>query len=219
MAEEIGSASDSSWKKLVIARTNNEWISNVKAEVEKLAAAYTMDTSNFSIIDDEHLPFVDVKVEGPEITISSYNDETESDETSMSGYDDPLSRQDIVPKRRQRKGSGPASETPEARAARLARMSSYASKRLANETPEQRAARLQRMSQYAARRLAQETSEQRAKRLSRMSAYAAKRLSQETPEQRQARLTRMSAYAAKRQIMKKFLDNKTKSMNNTQSQS
>lgn len=213
MAEEVGS-SDSSWTKLVIAKNNDEWVSNVKAD--KVAVESTMDTSNFSL-SDNCVPFVEVKIESEESTNSFHDDGESSDAMSISGFD-PLLRDDATPKRRRRKGSGPHSETPEARASRLARMSAYASKRLANETPEQRAARLKRMSQYAAKRLAQETSEQRAKRLSRMSAYAAKRLQEETPEQRQARLTRMSAYAAKRHIMKKFMD-KAETLNDTYSQS
>ncbi|XP_011560733.3 zinc finger protein 821 [Plutella xylostella] len=200
MGEEI-SGNDCSWKKMVIAKTNNQWISSIRHD----QASNAMNTSDFSL-SDAHVPFVEVKVEDEgavTYTPSSFDEGESSDATSAGGYMDPLLGEH-TPKRRKRKGSGGLkNESPEERSARLAKMSAYAAQRLANESPEQRAIRLKRMSEYAAKRLSQESTEQRAKRLARMSAYAAKRLADESPEQRQARLSRMSAYAANRQAMKK----------------
>lgn len=195
------SSSDCSWKKMVIAKANNKWISTIKLDHSKME-----DLVSDSDVNSEHqqITLVDVKQEQEESCI----DESCEAEVPMSMTQevDPLVLLQPA-KRRRRKSSGtPKCESPAGRASRLAKMSAYAAHRLANETPEQRANRLKRMSDYAAKRLAHETSDQRAKRLSRMSAYAAKRLANETPEQRQARLTRMSAYAARRQAMKKILD-------------
>ncbi|XP_039747302.1 zinc finger protein 821-like [Pararge aegeria] len=189
------SASDCSWKKMVIAKSNNKWFTSIKTEsVESLST--NMNTANFSIEED---PFnFTIKKEIPECAENSSDED--SDDTAPMEIVDTF----LAPENRKRRISvGPKNETPEERASRLAKMSAYAAKRLANESPAQRAQRLKRMSEYAAKRLAQETSEQRAKRLARMSAYAAKRLASESPEQRQLRLTRMSAYAARRQAMKK----------------
>ncbi|XP_069365475.1 uncharacterized protein C05D11.13-like [Maniola hyperantus] len=190
------SASDCSWKKMVIAKSNNKWFTTIKTEpVDSFST--NMNTTNLSI-DEDNYTFV-IKEEKVAECRGNSSDE-DSDGSAPMEIVDPL----LAPINRKRRISvGPKNETPEERAARLAKMSAYAAKRLANETPEQRALRLKRMSEYAAKRLSQETSEQRAKRLARMSAYAAKRLASETPEQRQLRLSRMSAYAARRQAMKK----------------
>ncbi|CAG9783409.1 unnamed protein product [Diatraea saccharalis] len=180
-------SSDCSWKKMVIAKANNEWISTIKTEQS------VQDSVNSSgLVGESDLN--DVKKEHVESFMDFNKDHGEA-ETMLQEVDPLLV---IAEPRRRSKGSGSKSETPEERKARLAKMSAYAAQRLANETPEQRAMRLKRMSDYAARRLSQETHEQRAKRLARMSAYAARRLAQETPEQREARLARMSIYAAKR---------------------
>ncbi|CAH0406686.1 unnamed protein product [Chilo suppressalis] len=176
-------SSDCSWKKLVIAKANNEWISTIKGE----PVQNTLKTS----VVVEGGP-TDYKREDAEVYFDYQSGETET----LLQEVDPLLV--VTEPKRRSKSSSFKNEKPEERKARLAKMSAYAAQRLANETPEQRAARLKRMSDYAARRLSQETHEQRAKRLARMSAYAAKRLAQETPEQRQARLARMSIYAAKR---------------------
>ncbi|XP_045785710.1 uncharacterized protein LOC123881141 [Maniola jurtina] len=190
------SASDCSWKKMVIAKSNNKWFTTIKTEPAD-SFSTNMNTTNLSI-DEDSYTFV-IKEENNAVCVENSSDE-DSDGTAPMEIVDPL----LAPINRKRRISvGPKNETPEERAARLAKMSAYAAKRLANETPEQRALRLKRMSEYAAKRLSQETSEQRAKRLARMSAYAAKRLASETPEQRQIRLSRMSAYAARRQAMKK----------------
>lgn len=181
--------SSDTWKKLVIAKANDQWVSISKIKKEQhvgdVDSAGT--AGNFSL-DYEHTPYQTIKTEG----IAASEDWQ---------ADDPLAspESDLDPFLDKKEKS----ESSEERASRLAKMSAYAAQRLANETPLQRATRLKRMSEYAAKRLASETREQRAKRLARMSAYAAKRLAQETPEQRQARLTRMSAYAAKRHSMKK----------------
>lgn len=188
------SASDNSWNKLVISKSNDEWLSKIKIEsVDSLPTS--MNTAEFSI-DHDAYSFA-VKEEKTEYEKTSDDD---SESAGSRGIVETLLTPDC---RKRRVSVGPKNETPEERATRLSKMSAYAAKRLANETPEQRALRLKRMSEYAARRLAQETSEQRAKRLARMSAYAAKRLASETPEQRRVRLSRMSAYAARRQAMKK----------------
>uniref|UniRef100_A0A2A4J3E6 STPR domain-containing protein n=1 Tax=Heliothis virescens TaxID=7102 RepID=A0A2A4J3E6_HELVI len=184
--------SDCSWKKMVIAKTNNEWISSVKSGYSEINN--TVNASGMNS-DHEQISYDNVKKEHEETSC----DKTYELEDSMQS---PLALLEPT-KRRRRRDSGPKCESPDERASRLAKMSAYAAQRLANETPEQRAVRLRRMSEYAAKRLSLETSEQRAKRLSRMSAYAAKRLANESPEQRQARLARMSAYAARRQAMKK----------------
>ncbi|XP_047527830.1 uncharacterized protein LOC125064690 [Vanessa atalanta] len=194
-------ASDSSWKKMVIAKSNNKWISTIKSEpIDSIVT--TMNTTNLSI-GESNFGFREIKKENDGVSIESSTPETNETE-SMIQEMDPLNI-DLPARRTRRKSSGPKNETPEERTARLAKMSAYAAKRLANETPDQRAIRLRRMSEYAAKRLAQESSEQRARRLARMSAYAAKRLASESPEQRQARLARMSAYAARRQAMKKII--------------
>lgn len=199
------SASDCSWKKMVIAKANDKWISTIKSE--QIDADDATNTTSFSLGEHiPHIPYGNIKNERdePSQTVNhtyqsvSVNHEPENLVQEL----DPLLLENPV-KRRRRKGSGPKNETSEERSARLAKMSAYAAQRLANETADQRALRLRRMSQYAAKRLSQETSEQRAKRLSRMSAYAARRLAKESPEQRQARLARMSAYAARRQAQKK----------------
>ncbi|PZC81588.1 uncharacterized protein LOC110372715 [Helicoverpa armigera] len=189
--------SDCSWKKMVIAKTNNEWISTVKSEYSE-----SNKTVNATGMNSEHeqISYENVKKEHEE-TSCDRNYELEDSMQSPQELD-PLAMLEPT-KRRRRRDSGPKCESPNERASRLAKMSAYAAQRLANESPEQRAVRLRRMSEYAAKRLSLETSEQRAKRLSRMSAYAAKRLANESPEQRQARLARMSAYAARRQAMKK----------------
>ncbi|CAH0718761.1 unnamed protein product, partial [Brenthis ino] len=189
------SASDCSWKKMVIAKSNNKWISTIKSEDSTSPIHSTMNTTNLSI------DFKSIKSEKDED--NSKNDEVEAE--TMVQEMDPLLIE-TASCRVRRRSSTSKNETPEERAARLAKMSAYAARRLANETPEQRALRLKRMSEYAAKRLAQESSEQRARRLARMSAYSAKRLANESPEQRQARLVRMSAYAAKRQAMKKVIN-------------
>lgn len=189
------SASDCSWKKMVIAKTNNKWSSTIKSEDSASPIPSTMNTTNLSI------DFEDIKNENDDNIARNNHVETERMVQEM----DPLLI-DTTPKRIRRRSSSSKNETPEERAARLAKMSAYAARRLANETPDQRASRLKRMSEYAAKRLAQESSEQRARRLARMSAYSAKRLASESPEQRQARLVRMSAYAARRQAMKKVVD-------------
>lgn len=182
-------SSDCSWKKLVIAKSNNEWISSIKQE--RCDAEDSMDISNFSL-EGEHGED-NVKVKSEHFSCSQLQ---QNEPISLMQEIDPLMI--VCEPQRRRNGSGPKVETPEERQIRLAKMSAYAAKRIANESPEQRAMRLKRMSEYAARRLAQETSEQRAARLAKMSAYAAKRLASETQEQRQARLARMSAYSAKR---------------------
>lgn len=195
------SASDCSWKKMVIAKANDKWISTIKSEQQD--ADDEINTTGFSL-GDEHIPFGNVKNELDEVSVNhTYQGMSVDQEPENLVQElDPLDLENPV-KQRRRKGSGPKHETAEERAARLAKMSAYAAQRLANETADQRALRLRRMSQYAAKRLSQETSEQRAKRLARMSAYAARRLAKESPEQRQARLARMSAYAARRQAQKK----------------
>ncbi|XP_063619992.1 zinc finger protein 821-like [Cydia splendana] len=197
MGEDF-STSDCSWKKMVIAKANDEWISTIKSE--QIDAHRAMNTSDFSM-EAIQMPFGGVKEEpNMERSYQEYGDDG-----SSTGPEDPLMiEESAAAGRRRRKGSGPRSETEEERAARLAKMSAYAAQRLANETPEQRALRLKRMSEYAARRLAHESAEQRARRLARMSAYAARRLASETPEQRRTRLARMSAYAARRQALKKI---------------
>lgn len=199
MGEDYG-ATDCSWKKMVIAKANDEWISTIKSEQADVGRA--MNTSDFSM-DAVQMPFGIVKTENEDTSgDQAYNEYSE--ETGSLGFEDPLLLETPSPeRRRRRKGSGPKSESEEERASRLAKMSAYAAQRLANETAEQRALRLRRMSEYAARRLAHESAEQRARRLARMSAYAARRLASETPEQRRARLARMSAYAARRQALKK----------------
>ena len=189
---------DCSWKKMVIAKANNEWISTVKSDYSKMdnTLNVTLDSNS------EPISYDNVKREYDET--SSDKSYEMDDSSSMSSIQelDPLMV--LAPGRRsRRRDSGPKCESPDERASRLAKMSAYAAQRLANETPDQRANRLRRMSEYAAKRLSRETSEQRARRLSRMSAYAAKRLANESPEQRSARLARMSAYAARRQAMKK----------------
>lgn len=185
-------SSDCAWKKIVIAKTNNEWVSTVKQE--HFDTEDSMNTSS-TCSDGEHVGnFANVKTEH-----GSHSHATEGEMESMMQELDPLLV--VCEPRRRRKGSGPKIETPEERKNRLAKMSAYAAKKLAKETPEQRAARLKRMSEYSARKLAQETTEQRAIRLAKMSAYAARRLAQETPEQRQVRLARMQAYSAKRNKM------------------
>ncbi|KAM3961739.1 fibroin-modulator-binding protein-1 [Aphomia sociella] len=197
------SSSDCSWKKMVIAKTNNKWISTIKSETTN--AGNLLDSNNFSV-SDEQMSHGQIKTEKEDLNIDNNVGQISNIEPeSMLQEVDPLSIQEPMMRRR-RKGSVPKNETADERSARLAKMSAYAAQRLANESPEQRANRLRRMSQYAAKRLAQETSEQRAKRLARMSAYAAKRLAEETPEQRQSRLARMSAYAARRQAMKKIMN-------------
>lgn len=183
-------SSDCSWKKMVIAKANNEWISTIKREQSDV------DTVNTN--DSGEMVRADVKKEQVDYFTQNFNQANEDPETMLQEMDPLLV---IAEPRRRSKGSGPKPETPDERQARLAKMSAYAAQRLANETPEQRALRLRRMSDYAARRLSQETHEQRAKRLARMSAYAAKRLAGETPEQRSARLARMSLYAAKRKTV------------------
>ncbi|KAJ8725398.1 hypothetical protein PYW08_003581 [Mythimna loreyi] len=190
-------SSDCSWKKMVIAKANNEWISTVKSDYTKMDNSLT-DTNS----DIEQIVYDNVKTEYDETSCDKSYEMDDSSSMSSTQELDPLMVLEPS-KRRRRKDSGPKCESPNERATRLAKMSAYAAQRLANETPEQRASRLRRMSEYAAKRLSKETSEQRAKRLSRMSAYAAKRLANESPEQRQARLARMSAYAARRQAMKK----------------
>lgn len=185
---------DCSWKKIVLAKSNNEWISTIKQE--RCDAEDSMNISNFSLDGEEEVEGnVRVKTEH----FSHCNPIEQHEAISIMQEVDPLLVICDEPERiRRRNGSGPKAETPEERKVRLAKMSAYAAKRIANESPEQRALRLKRMSEYAARRLAQETSEQRSARLAKMSAYAAKRLASETLEQRQARLARMSAYSAKR---------------------
>lgn len=192
-------SSDCSWKKIVIAKTNNEWISNVKSEYNKMDNTLTVTQNNSEL---ELIPYDNVKKEYDETSCDNKYEMDDSNSMSSTQELDPLML--LEPgKRRRRRESGPKCESPNERASRLAKMSAYAAQRLANETPEQRANRLRRMSEYAAKRLSKESSEQRAKRLSRMSAYAAKRLANESPEQRHARLARMSAYAARRQALKK----------------
>lgn len=190
-------SSDCSWKKMVIAKSNNSWTSSIKGDDDKTDD--TTNTLNFSLGDSFR---IHIKTER-EDNDNSY--EIPVEPVTMleeSSFDDPLRiTTNTSPKKR--RTSATKEETAEVRAKRLAKMSAYAAERLRNESPDQRAARLKRMSEYAARRLATETSEQRAKRLLRMSAYAAKRLANETAEQRKARLTRMSAYAARRHAMKK----------------
>ncbi|CAD0196532.1 unnamed protein product [Chrysodeixis includens] len=188
-------SSESSWKKMVIAKANNEWISTIKSEHGEMDDTKSTTSMNFK---QEQTSFCIIK---KEIDENSVDRSSETDE-EPSQILDPMSL--LEPrKRRRRQGSGLKCESADERAARLAKMSAYAAQRLANETPEQRARRLRRMSEYAAKRLSRETNEQRANRLYRMSAYSAKRLANESPEQRQARLARMSAYAARRHAMKK----------------
>ncbi|XP_059061795.1 uncharacterized protein LOC131854677 [Achroia grisella] len=194
-------SSDCSWKKMVIAKTNNKWISTIRTDASN--SEDLLNTNNFSV-GDEQMSRRSVKTEQEDRNVEPDVQASNVEPESMLQEVDPLS----IPAplmRRRRKGSVPKNETPDERSARLAKMSAYAAQRLANESPEQRALRLRRMSEYAAKRLAQETREQRAKRLARMSAYAARRLAEETPEQRQARLARMSAYAARRQVVKKII--------------
>lgn len=198
-------STDCSWKKMVIAKANNKWISTIKLDQSTMNnTVNTVDTN--CEYKHEQISLDNFKRERDD-SCDDGNNETEMPVTITQDLD-PLSL--LQPARRQRrKSSTSKSESPVDRATRLARMSAYAAQRLANESPAQRAVRLKRMSDYAAKRLAHETSDQRAKRLSRMSAYAAKRLASETPEQRQSRLARMSAYAARRQAMKKVTDPKT----------
>ncbi|CAG5011580.1 unnamed protein product [Parnassius apollo] len=191
--DDLSAGNSSSLKKMVITKSNDEWVSTIKSEKES-----KMISTNFSITEQQ-TPFVNIKVEQDD-EIQTVLSDTE-EQFSFNHDEDPLT--DELKKKRRRRGSAQKHETPEERALRLAKMSAYASQRLANETPEQRAMRLKRMSDYASRRLAQESPEQRAKRLARMSAYAAKRLANETTDQRQARLARMSAYAARRNAKKK----------------
>ncbi|CAG9585812.1 unnamed protein product [Danaus chrysippus] len=197
------SASDSTWKKMVIAKCNNKWMTTMKNKFESFPPE---NTSNLSL-GEESYAFGSVKEENDTTNVEVYGSEEQSRSEPIQ-EEDPL----LIENKGRRRNSVTKPETPEERTARLAKMSAYAAKRLANETPEQRSFRLKRMSEYAAKRLAQETSEQRAKRLARMSAYAAKRLASESPEQRQARLTRMSAYAARRQAMKKTGSTSTKNV-------
>ncbi|XP_023953122.1 uncharacterized protein LOC112056869 [Bicyclus anynana] len=194
------SASDCSWKKMVIAKSNNEWFTSiVKSEPDESMDAI-MNTNNLSVEED---PFnFEIKKEN-NVDCNEKSSDEDSDGSAPMEIVESFLSPEITKKRRI--SVGPKNETPEERAARLAKMSAYAAKRLANESPDQRAQRLKRMSEYAAKRLAQETSEQRAKRLARMSAYAARRLASESPEQRALRLSRMSAYAARRQAMKKVM--------------
>lgn len=199
MGEENNRES-ASWKKLVIAKSNNEWTSKLKPEEHELRGMHSI----FDMYNEPHNGQVKTEDENHGEACQSM-DQMEAMPVAVA-YDLDC-HPDVLPKSRGRKSSVARGETEEERASRLARMSAYAAARLASETPDQRATRLRRMSQYAARRLAHESDEQRAKRLSRMSAYAAKRLSQESPEQRKNRLARMSAYAAKRQAMKKYMKN------------
>ncbi|XP_026742673.1 uncharacterized protein LOC113504527 [Trichoplusia ni] len=187
--------SESSWKKMVLAKSNNEWISTIKSEPGEMDDTKSTTSMN---LGDQQMSFGIIKKELDESSVDP-SSETDDEPTQIL---DPLSL--LKPgKQRRRRGSGLKSESSDERAARLAKMSAYAAQRLANETPEQRARRLRRMSEYAAKRLSRETNEQRANRLFRMSEYSAKRLANESPEQRQARLARMSAYAARRHAMKK----------------
>ncbi|XP_013197639.1 uncharacterized protein LOC106140574 [Amyelois transitella] len=207
-------SSDCSWKKMVIAKANHEWISKLKCEnretlvvVEDDDEDEVVNTNNFSIPEDSSMSN-GLKTENVDVD-AVQSGQIQGEPEIFTQNLDPL----LITAPKQRRRSvvrSPKNETPEERAARLAKMSAYAAQRLANESPEQRAVRLKRMSDYAARRLAQETSEQRELRLARMSAYAAKRLAQETPEQRRTRLTRMSAYAARRQAMRKIMDTAAK---------
>lgn len=185
---EDNSGIDASWKKLVLAKANNKWISTVKVE--------GVDVDNSS---NEIHTFDNIKCESDNSSSSPGNFLQVIDSDSLLEEN----------RKRRRKRQGSRGETDDERAMRLAKMSAYAAHRLANETPEQRAARLKRMSEYAARRLANESSEQRERRLARMSAYAARRLAEESPEQRAARLARMSAYAAHRLASKKIGDTGT----------
>ncbi|XP_047505364.1 uncharacterized protein LOC125049894 [Pieris napi] len=195
---EDHSGSDCGWKKMVLSKSDNEWVSKLKSD--QLSIVKTMSTNNFSLGDDTNI-LTHIKKE-----VEDQNEMQNYDTDDSADVTDPLEMLEVQHSQAghvSRRLSGPKNETAEERAARLAKMSAYAARRLANETPEQRAARLKRMSDYAAKRLATESSEQRARRLARMSAYAAKRLANETTEQREARLARMSAYAARRQAMKK----------------
>lgn len=201
-------SSDCSWKKMVIAKSNNSWTTSIRADNNKDEAG---NTTSFSLEDS----FVHIKTERDD-NEHSYEVPVEPETMlSESIFVDPLLMVTPIQSRKRRTSSTTKEEPADMRAKRLAKMSAYAAQRLANETPEQRAARLKRMSEYAARRLATETSEQRAKRLSRMSAYAARRLAEETPEQRQARLARMSAYAAKRHALRKVANTKPRQLMNT----
>ncbi|KAJ0180279.1 hypothetical protein K1T71_003683 [Dendrolimus kikuchii] len=197
-------SSDCSWKKMVIAKSNNSWTTSVKDNNNRDEIG---NCTSFSLED----AFVHIKTEHDD-NEHTYEVPVEP-ETMLNEpilVDPLLMVSPMQPKKR--RTSSTKEEPAEMRAKRLAKMSAYAAQRLANETPEQRAVRLKRMSEYAARRLAAETSEQRAKRLSRMSAYAAKRLAEESPEQRQARLARMSAYAAKRHALRKVTTAKPDSL-------
>lgn len=189
------SASNCSWNKLVISKSDDQWTSTIKSEHNDADFAGCASSYNY----EQQRPG-NIKIEQEPCGELDY---MKDDAETMTQELDPLLIEGTQPRRRRGSGSGIKSESTEERSARLAKMSAYAAQRLANETPEQRAVRLKRMSDYAAKRLARETSDQRAKRLARMSEYAAKRLAAETPEQRQARLARMSAYAAKRQALKK----------------
>lgn len=191
------SASNCSWNKLVISKSDDQWTSTIKsehndAEFAGCASSYNYVQQKPGTIKTEQEPCGEL-------------DYMQNEAETMTQELDPLLIEGTQQRRRRGSASGIKSESTEERSARLAKMSAYAAQRLANETPEQRAVRLKRMSDYAAKRLARETTDQRAKRLARMSEYAAKRLAAETPEQRQARLARMSAYAAKRQAMKKLV--------------
>lgn len=201
------SASDSTWKKMVIAKSNNKWMTTMKNKFETFPPE--TNTSNLSLGEESYV-FGAVKEENDTTNVVTYGSEERSQSESGQEEDPLLIEYNATKSRRRSSVTKP--ETPEERTTRLAKMSAYAAKRLANETPEQRSFRLKRMSEYAAKRLAQETSDQRAKRLARMSAYAAKRLASESPEQRQARLTRMSAYAARRQAIKKTGSTSTKNV-------
>lgn len=189
------SASNCSWNKLVISKSDDQWTSSIKSEQNDAEFAGSTSNYNYEQQGPRHIK----KEQEPYSELDYMKDDAET----MTQELDPLLIEGAQQRRRRGSGTGIKGESTEERSARLAKMSAYAAQRLANETPEQRAVRLKRMSDYAAKRLARETSDQRAKRLARMSEYAAKRLAAETPEQRQARLARMSAYAAKRQAMKK----------------
>lgn len=190
-------ASNCSWNKLVISKSDDQWTSTIKSEQNDAdftgcTSSYNYEKQGTGHIKKEQEPYHEL-------------DYMREDAETMTQELDPLLLEGTAGYQRRRRGSGSGikGESTEERSARLAKMSAYAAQRLANETPEQRAMRLKRMSDYAAKRLARETTEQRARRLARMSEYAAKRLAAESPEQRQARLARMSAYAARRQALKK----------------
>lgn len=193
--DEVNACHSNSWKKMVISKSNDEWISKIKTES---GGTLNMHTTNFPI-PQQTLPYVSIKVEKED----EQSELQETEDYCLNLENDPLLKVVKIKKLSPHKGTSPKSETEEARERRLAKMSAYAAHRLATESAEQRAMRLKRMSEYASRRLATETSEQRARRLARMSAYAARRIASETLEQRKARLAKMSAYAARRNAMKK----------------